>query len=76
MTLKTWMEVFGNNLSDILKDRGMTQYDLAKDSGLSVGSVSAYINKQSPPGIRAIINIAYALDVDVNELIDFDDRIE
>ena len=76
MTIKEWINVFSDNLVDILEERGMTQMDLAKDSGLSVGSINAYIHKQSPPGIKAIINIAYALDMSIDELIDFGDRIE
>lgn len=76
MTLKTWIDTFGDNLADLLEERDMTQLDLAKDSGVSVGSINAYIRKQSPPGIKAIINIAYALDIDVSELIDFGDRID
>lgn len=76
MTLKEWTTVFGENLADLLADKGMTQYDLARDSGLSAGSISAYVNKQSPPGIKAIVNIAYALDVTIDELVDFGDRID
>lgn len=76
MTLKEWTDAFGDNLSELLEERGMTQHDLVIDSGLSAGSINAYIRKQSPPGIKAIINIAYALDVSVDELVDFGDRIE
>ena len=76
MTLKSWMDAFGENLEELMEERDMTQLDLARDSGLSVGSINAYIHKQSPPGIKAIINIAYALDIDVSELIDFGDSID
>ena len=76
MTLKEWIENFGDNLSELMDDRKMTQYELAQESGVSVGSINAYIHKQSPPGIKAIINIAYALDVDMDDLIDFGDTIE
>lgn len=76
MTLKEWIDNFGDNLAEILEDHCITQAELAKKSGLSVGSVNAYIHKQSPPGIKAVINIAHALDMDVGELIDFGDVIE
>lgn len=76
MTLKEWTDAFGNNLSELLEERGMTQHDLVVDSGISAGSINAYIRKQSLPGIKAIVNIAYALDVSVDELVDFGDRIE
>jgi transcriptional regulator with XRE-family HTH domain len=54
----------------------MSQHELARASGISVGSISSYINKNSLPGIKAVINLAFVLDVDVNELIDFGDVIE
>lgn len=76
MTLKEWSDNFSDNLVELIEDRRMTQLELSKYSGISVGSISSYINKQSLPGIKAIINLACALDVDVCELIDFGDTID
>ena len=76
MLLKEWIEMFGDNLSEIMEDRHMSQQELSKASGISIGSINAYIHKQSPPGIKAIINLSYALDVDPSELIDFGYSIE
>lgn len=76
MTLKEWTENFSEALSELLDDRKMSQLELSEVSGVSVGSISSYVNKRAQPGIKAIINIAYALDVDVDELIDFGDTIE
>lgn len=75
MTQHEWRHIFASNLIDILQEKGMTQSQLAKDTGMSVSRISEYINEKSTPTIFAIINIAYALDVDVNELVDFDDRV-
>ena len=75
MTQTEWRRIFSNNLVDILREKGMSQAQLARDSGLSVSRISDYINMNATPTIFAIINMAYALDLDVNELIDFDDRI-
>ena len=76
MTLKEWTATFGDNLCDLMEERRMNQQDLAKASGLSVGSINAYIHGQTPPGIKAIINLSYALDIDLMDLIDFGDVIE
>ena len=76
MTLVEWSNCFSENLTELLKDRRMSQQELSQESGISVGSISAYINKQSQPGIQAILNLAFALDVDVTELIDFGDTID
>lgn len=76
MTETQWIETFGDNLADILYEARLTQKDLAEMSGLSEASISAYIRKQKAPGFKAIVNIAYALDCDVSELIDFGSSIE
>jgi transcriptional regulator with XRE-family HTH domain len=75
MNQERWKKTFGENLVDILKEKGMTQYQLAKDAGLSKSRVSEYINGVTTPSIFAIINMAYALDIDVGELVDFDERV-
>lgn len=71
-----WLDIFADNLRDMLKEAKMTQKELAYESGLSKSSISKYILKQQIPNLRAIINISYALNCDVSELIDFGDRIE
>ena len=76
MTIKEWSDCFSENLLELMEDRKMSQYELSQDSGVSVGSISAYINKKALPGIKAILNLAFSLDVDVSELIDFGDTID
>lgn len=75
MTQSEWKEIFGGNLVDILKDRGMSQGQFAREAGLSVSRVSDYINGNATPSIFAIINMAYALDIDIGEFIDFGESI-
>ena len=76
MTESEWLQIFGDNLADMLNDARMTQRELADETGLSESSISYYIKKNKIPGIKALINISYALDCDVSDLIDFGDRIE
>jgi transcriptional regulator with XRE-family HTH domain len=75
MTQTEWRKCFSINLVDILQEKGMSQAALARDAGISVSRVNEYINLKATPSIFAIINIAYALDMDVGELVDFDDRV-
>lgn len=75
MTQTEWKNIFGNNLVNILREKGMSQVQLAKDSGISMAMISDYINRRSVPGTFAIINMAYALDMEVSELVDFGDRV-
>ena len=75
MTQIEWKNIFGDNLAAILEVKGISQARLARDAGMSVSRINDYINKNATPSIFAIINIAYALDIDVGELVDFDERI-
>ena len=75
MTELEWINIFGDNLASILDDYRMTQRDLADAAGLSEAAISQYINKQRMPSIKAIINIADALEMSIDELIDFGDRV-
>mgnify|MGYP004657051709 CR=1 FL=1 len=76
MTEQEWLNIFAGNLIELMHERGYSQGDLAEESGLDESSISRYINQRRLPSIRAIINIAYTLDCNVDELIDFGDRIE
>ena len=76
MTQLEWRNIFANNLLEILDEQGLSQAQLARDAGLSVSRINDYINQKATPSIFAVINMAYALDMEVSELIDFDERIE
>lgn len=76
MTQDEWREIFGRNLSDILGETGMSQNELSKTTGLSKSRISDYINGRSTPSVFAIINMAYALELDISEFIDFEETIE
>lgn len=70
-----WMDIFGDNLRDILKDFNMTQLELADAAGIAEGAVSSYINKKRMPSLRNAINISIALDMTLDELFYFDDKV-
>lgn len=75
MTEQQWLDIFGDNLAYMLEQAWMTQEELAEETGLSRGTISRYINKKRMPTVKALVNISYALDCDMNDLIDFGDRI-
>lgn len=71
-----WMDIFGDNLVDLLKEARMTQHELAEAAGLTDAAISNYINKRRMPNVKALINISEALDVSLDELMFFGDTIE
>lgn len=71
-----WIDIFGDNLVDMLKDARMTQKELAEEARVSNATISNYIHKKQMPNTRALVNIAYALNCSLNDLMDFGDDIE
>jgi len=76
MTKNEWKENFANNLIDILEEKGMTQAQLAMDSDIPKSQISEYINGNTMPSLAAAINMAYALDMEVSELVDLGERVK
>lgn len=70
-----WLDIFGDNLVSLLRDARMSQRELAEVTGLSEATISSYIHKRKMPSLRAIVNIAYAFDISMDELIDFGDMV-
>lgn len=75
MTETEWLDIFSNNLIDVLNEQGYSQEELAYETNLSQSTISKYINKKQMPSLKAIINIAYTLDCSIDELIDFGEKI-
>lgn len=76
MSEMEWMDIFGDNLVDLLKETRMTQKDLAEATGLAESAISNYINKRRMPNVRALINISEALDISLDDLMFFGDTID
>lgn len=54
---------FGDTLKYIMKQNGMSQYQLAHMSGLSESTISKYINGESHPNYVSILALAKALGI-------------
>ena len=75
MSEMEWLRIFAGNLAYYLEMHGISQNELARRAGLEQGSISRYANASQMPGIKAVVNIAHALGVSVDELINFDSMI-
>lgn len=76
MTESQWMSNFGSNLKVMLRGYGMTQTELAKETGLTEATISRYISGQTMPSAASLFNIAYALDCSLDDIADFGDKID
>lgn len=75
MTELEWMDIFGDNLREMLKEANMTQKELADAANVEESSISRFIRKERFPSLKSVINISYALDCDLSDLVDFGDKI-
>ncbi len=75
MSEMEWLRIFASNLTYYLQMHGMSQSELAKRAMLEQGSISRYASASQMPGIKAVVNIANALGVSVDELINFDSML-
>lgn len=76
MTEAEWLNIFGANLAFYLEQSGMNQRDLAMRTGLSESAISNYIHKIRFPTVKAVINIANAFGIEMDELIPCDGVID
>lgn len=58
----------GANIIAARNDKGWTQAKLAKETGISAASLSAYENDKKTPGLQTLAKIAEALDVSIDRL--------
>lgn len=76
MSKDEWLDEFGNNLQALMRENDITQRELERKSGVSQSDLSRYVNGRQAPTYKAIINLSYALECDVADLIDFGEMIE
>lgn len=68
----TWRE----KVTALMKNNGITQKQLSKLSGISESSLSRYLHNDKRPRIDIIINIAKALRVEIEYLLDEQDKTD
>ena len=75
MSETEWLDIFAGNLEDLMKEWSDSQISLAASAGLTQAAISQYLSRKRMPNLRSIINLSYALDMTVDELIDFGDML-
>jgi transcriptional regulator with XRE-family HTH domain len=60
---------FGQNLAKFRKEKGLTQEDLVKLSGVAISQVRRYETNKSSPTLDVIVKLAKALGVSIDEMV-------
>ena len=68
--VKVHQDAFGHRLRVLLADRGMSQVELAEQSGVTRQSVNNYMTRGTSPSLSKAVSIARALGVSVDDLVD------
>lgn len=60
---KEMLQRFGERMKLIIQEKGISQKELSRRSGITEAAISGYINGTREPGLVAVIRIAKALSV-------------
>lgn len=71
-----WLMFFSDSLYELMKERKISQRELAERTGLTESAISKYINGTIIPKATSIVKLAIALDCTTDDLINFDEMIE
>ena len=70
-----FIDIFSDNLRSAMNYCNMTQRELADASGLDESVISRYLRGHVMPSTRCLVNIAYALDCHIEDLIQCDELV-
>ena len=60
---------FGKNLVKFRKEKGLTQEDLVKISGVGISQIRRYETDKSTPSLDAIVRLVKALGTSIDEMV-------
>lgn len=71
MSEQEWLNIFGDNLRDILREYGYSQREFSEATDISIPAINRYIMGQRIPNIRSFVNMSYELGIMFDEFMDF-----
>ena len=76
MTERLWRQIFSRKLATVMEEKRVSINLLTFQSGVSRATLYRYLQGIDTPSVPNILRVAYALGVNVEELIDFGESIE
>ena len=70
-----FIDIFADNLRDLIYESGYSVREIAKETNISVDAMYRYLKKQRSPTLKAVINLSLMLLCDVDDLIPFYDIV-
>lgn len=75
MTEQEWLKCFSEALIQRIGESGYSRKEVADMAGMTEGALSKYVRGLQIPKSTAVLNLAYALECDVADLMDFGDDV-
>ena len=60
---------FGQNLAKFRKEKGLTQEDLVRLSGVAISQIRRYETNKSSPSLDVIVKLAKSLGISIDEMV-------
>ena len=76
MTEHQLVKSFAFNLKSIMDELEVTPSILSSRTGINRSTISRYLNRETIPSVKNLINIAIVLDCELNDLVDDSEMIE
>ena len=70
------IDIFADNLRDLMFERGYSQRELERESGINHASISQKKKKERIPTVRALINLSIALECELDDLVPTYDYVD
>ena len=71
-----FIDIFGDNLRSLMEERGYSQRELAKESMINHATISRYLYKERMPTAKSLVNLAFTLECDLDELVPTYDYVD
>lgn len=75
MTEVEFIDIFADNLRGVMKEQGYNISSLSDSINVPKSTISRYLNKQTMPTVKNLINICMETGLDLDDLIPFYERI-
>jgi transcriptional regulator with XRE-family HTH domain len=76
MTKQKWLDDFAYNLFEMMDYTNTSQAELSRLTGLTRQNIIRFLKAEAVPSMIAVINIAKALDCEIDELVKLDEIVE
>ena len=71
-----FIDIFGDNLRDLMDECGYSQRELAKETGINNTTISRYLKKERMPTAKSLVNLAFALECNLDDLVPTYDYVD